>query len=804
MKQLRLLLVLAVLVSVSACNTAAPSSKSTEITNSVSANPTPVFSATAVVIGKNAATVAGPDGKPVTFMLNQLVVGTNDNVALQAFLGRWQGRILKTIDPAKAKLPKLERMHLVQVNVSAASTANFEQDVKKLEPAARGPFKASSVAGSQLLAVAARETVNGLKVNPNWIMKPASFETEDAREAPSGPAGYSSNSFNWSYMKSGNIQDIGVTQAWQALERSGRLGNRVSVAVVDTGFLNNSDLPVGWQASSTDFSPALGTTGPVECWPACKWHGTAVAGTLAGVPNNNWGTAGTAGPVANLSMAYFDGSYFNLIDGLTQSAGLKIINVSYGIRMPLGLGWTVAHLDTTLVGLNALGGLVFAAAGNESEDVDATSCFLGICAESAYFVPCESPYVVCVGGLDRDSQFLALESNYGKEDVEIAAPFFVFAGPNSDFPLNQARWERGTSYSSPFAAGVAALIWAANPNLSASQVKQTLLTTAHYSQDSRVRKYVNAFEAVRTTIGNTSPGLLVRYPNPGELLSPRGTFLAAWVNDFEDATCCTVTWTSSVDGALGMTTGSSSEIQYRFTTLGPRTIRVVARDSAGVSSIAQNIPVNVVNTAPIVSIARPVANETIYRGSSILLRSSSYDPDEPNTRLACTGLRWTSSLATDPLPVTGCDPSVVFPTAGIRTLTLTGTDAFGATGSASVTINVLVPGQNLPPNVKIFSPGNETPVGPGSEIMLIGTASDPENQSPLSMVWDVAYPYDTVTGTAPNSKVITPGVNGIWRFSDSIPMACESSFAVRLRLRATDPGGAAGSDFVILRAAYVC
>ncbi len=205
------------------------------------------------------------------------------------------------------------------------------------------------------------------------------------------------------------------------------------------------------------------------------------------------------------------------------------------------------------------------------------------------------------------------------------------------------------------------------------------------------------------------------------------------------------------------------------------------------------------NQAPTMTIVRPTATEPLFKGSPVMLRGWGYDLDASEYVLACSSLHWTSSLPGDP-SVTGCDTSVVFATTGTRTLTLSGTDAYGATGSASVNINVQATGKNLPPSVQITNPANGTWVGPGSILPLIANVSDPENQSPLTRVWDVSYPYDIATGTAPNTVTITPNSRGQWNVPDAL--GCTDG-NIRLRLRVTDPQHATGSDFVVLRAGCI-
>jgi len=168
-----------------------------------------------------------------------------------------------------------------------------------------------------------------------------------------------------------------------------------------------------------------------------------------------------------------------------------------------------------------------------------------------------------------------------------------------------------------------------------------------------------------------------------------------------------------------------------------------------------------------VSISTPFTNQQFYQGLAYTLHGSSYDRNEPNAELSCAGssLRWTTGVALDP-QVTGCDPQITFASPGPRTLTLTGTDAFGATGTVSVNITVLPPPANYPPVVNITKLSNNLNVGSDTVLQLSGTVTDPEGGA-TTQEWDATPNYNPATGTGDTPKIITLGPNGTWKASDS-------------------------------------
>jgi hypothetical protein len=311
---------------------------------------------------------------------------------------------------------------------------------------------------------------------------------------------------------------------------------------------------------------------------------------------------------------------------------------------------------------------------------------------------------------------------------------------------------------------------------------------------------------------NAAPTIKFLSPNPNENLSSDvGHGFRVEVSDPEDGSlvCCSVTFSSSSDGILGTASGFQPQVNATFTTLAPRTITATATDSKGKTSSA-TVTVNVINPAPTVALFSPVANQQFFRSVSYKVLGTSFDANETDAghnllgALPCSSLSWTSSVAGDALPVTGCDPRVTFSSNGVRTLTLTGTDARGATATATVSVNVVDPPANLPPVANISKPANNIFVGPDEVIDILGAATDPEGGA-VTLSYDITYPFDIATGTGTTTQVITVPANGKWKPSDSITFTgCEVDMFVRLRLHAKDPLNNDGTDFVVLHVNRIC
>jgi serine protease len=742
------------------------------------------------------ASVTGDDGTQAEFVANEVWLQSDDEREVQDFLARWQGQILRTFEPDDHGLSELPTQYLIRIDAAGADTSRLSADLRALDPHATGSHKVSSQAGLELIAATSQEAASGLQVGMNWVGGGSAFRTKSSLEAPSGGAlagvVYRQNAFDWPSHDVGSNQDIGVAEAWRALDLAGKLTNRIKLAVLDMGFQPDDDWRSNYEAiSNVPFQAAIGTENLLECGGGpCPWHGTSVVSAAMALPDNRYGGAGPGGPVADPIVVFTLYDFFTSTTalGAARLHGARIANMSYSAPVPWYLGWSVLPFEAATAAFRASGMLLFASAGNEGKDVDAEGCTLRVCWERTWYTPCENAGVICVGGLAGNSTNKAGGSNYGGDQVDIFAPFTLWLGPDPDSPDNQAHVRQGTSFSSPFTAGVAALIWAADPGLGADEVEEILITTAHRNADSRVRRHVNALAAVRAVLGNVPPSITFPSLQDGSTL-PLNLLLSldASVTDFEDASpCCTIVWSSNIDGALG----SGRSVQHAFTTPGSRTLTVRATDSRGATSVV-SVNVTIVNALPRAAISKPLPGDEALRTVPFVLRGRADDFNEPGGSLDCNNLTWTSSVPSDPFPVTGCELEVTFVSNGTRTLTLTATDPQGASDTAEVSLGVIDPPPDLPPFVQVSSPEDHGLYPIDEPITLSGTAIDPEGATPLSFQWTVKLNdlAPIVVGNAPAIQ---------WTPSDTYDFRGEGTYVIQVSLRVTDPQGNTGTDFVVL------
>ena len=182
-------------------------------------------------------------------------------------------------------------------------------------------------------------------------------------------------------------------------------------------------------------------------------HGTHVAGCIGAIGNNGVGLSGVTQGMKlmpfRVSNSSGGGAYMtSILDGARWAAvhGAKTVSASYS-------GVESASVGTAGTDLKARGALFFYAAGNGGKT----------------WTSFDYADTVVVGASDSGDN-LASFSGRGP-GIDLVAPGVgVWSTTRYD---NYAAWS-GTSMATPVANGVAAMIWAANPNLTPDEVQDRL------------------------------------------------------------------------------------------------------------------------------------------------------------------------------------------------------------------------------------------------------------------------------------------------------------------------------------------
>ena len=292
--------------------------------------------------------------------------------------------------------------------------------------------------------------------------------------------------------------DLGAEAAWDITTGS----MSIKILVLDSGVqLNHPDLNI---AGGADFTTDMGDGGPVN---ACDDHGTAVAGITSAFLGNALGTVGISPSSPVLSARTFisdldcDGTWTSqsswTVNALTwaESQGARVSNNSNAYSFSQQSQAIADKYAST----RANGMVHFASAGNS--------------ASFSTSYPGSLSTVNAVSGLDETGE-LAYFSNYGT-GISVSAPGTDVVTTDrtgaDGYDNGDYGYFSGTSASSPYAAGVAALILSVEPSLSAAQVEAKLYCSARDMGGSDFDWYyghgfVNAYRAVVGSIGTDTDG----------------------------------------------------------------------------------------------------------------------------------------------------------------------------------------------------------------------------------------------------------------------------------------------------------
>jgi len=249
----------------------------------------------------------------------------------------------------------------------------------------------------------------------------------------------------------------------------------VTVAVIDTGvYYTHEDLSANmWNGGNSYPNHGYDFVNSDNAPMDDNGHGTHVAGIIGAAGNNGVGITGVCWSASIMAVKTFDASGVSdtakIVQGMSfaMSNGAKVMNMSFNIDN---------SMDTVLYNKisDAMNSdvVVVAAAGNglgndgNPRDVDSSSF-------STYPCDFDLDNIICVCSVDQKNA-IATFSNYGTTSVDVCAPgtniWSTWNSNNSSYKI-----ENGTSMSTAYVAGLAALVRSYNTSYTYRETRLALM-----------------------------------------------------------------------------------------------------------------------------------------------------------------------------------------------------------------------------------------------------------------------------------------------------------------------------------------
>jgi membrane-anchored mycosin MYCP len=272
---------------------------------------------------------------------------------------------------------------------------------------------------------------------------------------------------------------IDLPRVWQLTRGAGQ-----RVAVIDTGVSRHPRL--------ADVVPGGDYVSTGDGTRDCDAHGTLVAGIIAATPDSNADSFSGVAPGATLISIRQSSAKFGPAGDRSRSGVGDVETMAKAIRTAADLGASVINISsvacvpvTSALDDRALGAalayavdiknaVIVAAAGNTGaagqcppQQSDATWETVRVVVSPAWY----DDYVLTVGSVNADGTPSAF--TLAGPWVDVAATGEAVASLGSE-PVS------GTSYAAPVVSGLAALIRARFPALTARQVMRRIESTAHH------------------------------------------------------------------------------------------------------------------------------------------------------------------------------------------------------------------------------------------------------------------------------------------------------------------------------------
>ena len=244
---------------------------------------------------------------------------------------------------------------------------------------------------------------------------------------------------------------IGAPSVWSITRGAG-----VTVAVIDSGSGPHPDLDANMEVGRTIID-SIESAGMRDV--SDEGHGTHVAGIIAAAADNGVGGAGVAPQARILPIRTLEPNGEGTARDVSKAvrfavdAGAKVINLS------LGRNSEYTPLTSAIQYAVDRNVLVVAAAGNYG-------------ADSGPVWPAASDLTLAVTAVDRTNNVTSFDQR--GDYIDLAAPgTSILSTARNDYAF-----QSGTSMAAAFVSGAAALLFAAQPSITAAQVRDILQRTA--------------------------------------------------------------------------------------------------------------------------------------------------------------------------------------------------------------------------------------------------------------------------------------------------------------------------------------
>jgi membrane-anchored mycosin MYCP len=315
------------------------------------------------------------------------------------------------------------------------------------------------------LGTPSAQAISPPEVDDKWLPKPAL----PAPPSPTAQREVCATMTPESTPGSDRLPDlVDLPRAWQLTRGAGQ-----RVAVIDTGVSRHPRLP--------DVVPGGDYVSTGDGTQDCDAHGTLVAGILSGVAPEATligirQSSAKFAPTADRSRAGV-GDVDTMAKAIRTAAdlGASVINISSVACVPVASSFDDRALGAALAyAVDVKNAVAVAAAGNTGgagacppQRSDATWQTATVIASPAWY----DDYVLTVGSVDADGT---------PSPFTLAGPWVDVAATGEKVAALGSEPVSGTSYAAPLVSGLAALIRARFPALTARQVMGRIKSTAHH------------------------------------------------------------------------------------------------------------------------------------------------------------------------------------------------------------------------------------------------------------------------------------------------------------------------------------